>query len=63
MIVFQRAGAIIADTGSVLSHTAIVAREFRLPAVVAAGNATASLVDGDEVAVDGSTGIVTRIGT
>ena len=60
MMVFRRAGAIVADTGSVLSHTAIVAREFALPAVVAAANATSSLVDGEEVVVDGARGIVTR---
>jgi pyruvate,water dikinase len=60
MMVFRRAGAIVADTGSVLSHTAIVAREFALPAVVAAANATASLKDGDEVIVDGTRGVVTR---
>ena len=60
MMVFRRAGAIVADTGSVLSHTAIVAREFALPAVVAAANATSSLVDGEEVMVDGTRGEVTR---
>jgi pyruvate,water dikinase len=60
MMVFRRAGAIVADTGSVLSHTAIVAREFALPAVVAAANATTSLVDGEEVTVDGNRGVVTR---
>jgi pyruvate,water dikinase len=60
MMVFRRAGAIVADTGSVLSHTAIVAREFALPAVVAAANATSSLVDGEQVTVDGSRGVVTR---
>jgi pyruvate,water dikinase len=60
MMVFRRAGAIVAETGSVLSHTAIVAREFALPAVVAAANATSSLKDGEEVTVDGSRGVVTR---
>ena len=60
MIVFRRAGAIVAETGSVLSHTAIVAREFALPAVVAAANATSLLVDGEEVTVDGTRGLVTR---
>jgi phosphohistidine swiveling domain-containing protein len=60
MMVFRRAGAIVADTGSVLSHTAIVAREFALPAVVAAVNATSNLADGDEVTVDGTRGEVTR---
>ena len=60
MMVFRRAGAIVSDTGSVLSHTAIVAREFALPAVVAAANATSSLKDGEEVTVDGTRGVVTR---
>lgn len=60
MMVFRRAGAIVADTGSVLSHTAIVAREFGLPTVVAAANATSRLVDGEEVIVDGTSGVVTR---
>lgn len=60
VMVFRRAGAIVADTGSVLSHTAIVAREFALPAVVATANGTARLKDGEEVIVDGTRGIVTR---
>ncbi len=60
MIVFERAGALVTDTGSVLSHTAIVAREFGLPAVVGTSNATAVLRDGDEVIVDGSRGTVQR---
>src|SRR5262245_1735550 len=60
MRVIRRAGAVVAETGSVLSHTVIVAREFALPAVVAAANATSSLVDGEEVTVDGTRGVVTR---
>ena len=60
MMVFRRAGALVTDAGSVLSHTAIVAREFALPAVVATANATSTLLDGEEVIVDGSRGVVTR---
>jgi pyruvate,water dikinase len=60
MLVFQRAGALVTDAGSVLSHTAIVAREFGLPAVVGTSNATQLLKDGDEVTVDGSRGTVER---
>lgn len=60
MMVFQRAGAMVTDTGSILSHTAIVAREFALPAVVATANATSTLHDGDEVIVDGTRGVVIR---
>lgn len=60
MMVFQRAGALVTDAGSVLSHTAIVAREFGLPAVVATANATLTLLDGEEVTVDGNRGTVER---
>lgn len=59
-MVFQRAGALVTDAGSVLSHTAIVAREFGLPAVVATANATSVLKDGEEVIVDGTRGTVNR---
>jgi phosphohistidine swiveling domain-containing protein len=62
MIVFQRAGALVTDCGSTLSHTAIVAREHGLPAVVGTGRATGVLKDGDEVIVDGNRGTVTRCG-
>jgi phosphoenolpyruvate-protein kinase (PTS system EI component) len=48
------------DAGSVLSHTAIVAREFALPAVVAMANATSVLKDSEEVIVDGTRGTVSR---
>jgi pyruvate,water dikinase len=44
------------DTGGVLSHPAIIAREYQVPAVVATGNAAALLHDGQLVTVDGSTG-------
>ena len=60
MMVFQRAGALVADHGSTLSHTAIVAREHGLPAVVATGTATSRLKDGEEVIVDGNLGTVRR---
>ena len=61
MMVFRRAGAIVTDTGSVPSHTAIVAREFSLPAVVATATGTTTLVDGEEVIVDGGRGVVTGV--
>jgi pyruvate,water dikinase len=60
MMVFRRAGALVADAGSALSHTAIVAREFGLPTVVGTTNATQQLKDGDEVIVDGMAGTVER---
>jgi pyruvate,water dikinase len=62
MMVFHRAGALVTDYGSVLTHTSIVAREHRLPAVVGTHSGTTALVDGEEVIVDGTLGTVTRVG-
>lgn len=53
---FAIAGGVIADTGGVLSHAAIVAREYQIPAVLAAGKATEILKDGDRVLLDGTHG-------
>jgi pyruvate,water dikinase len=58
-ILFSRIGALVTDTGGILSHPAIIAREFGIPAVVATGNATQLLRDGQLVTVDGETGVVT----
>ncbi len=56
--VMLRAGAIVAATGGMLSHAAIVAREMGKPAVVGAAGAVAVISTGDEVEVDGATGHV-----
>ena len=53
---FAIAGGVIADTGGVLSHAAIVAREYQIPAVLATGKATDILKDGDRVLLDGTRG-------
>jgi len=53
-----RASAIITDRGGILSHAAIVAREFGIPGVVGTFEATKKLKDGMEVTVDGEKGIV-----
>jgi rifampicin phosphotransferase len=57
-VLFPSIGALITDTGGILSHAAIIAREYRLPAVVGTGNATDLLSDGDLVTVDGVNGTV-----
>ncbi|HET7034470.1 MAG TPA: PEP-utilizing enzyme [Thermomicrobiaceae bacterium] len=59
---FNTAAAVVTDTGGVLSHCAVVAREYGIPAVVGTGMATVILQDGDRVAVDGGAGIVRIIG-
>ena len=58
-LVFPRVSAIVTDIGAPLSHAAIVAREFGIPAVVGCGNATTVLKTGDIVTVDGARGTVT----
>ncbi|WP_261301759.1 PEP/pyruvate-binding domain-containing protein [Paenibacillus andongensis] len=55
-VLFPSVGALITDTGGILSHSAIIAREYRIPSVVATGNATQLLRDGQLVTVNGATG-------
>lgn len=55
---FATAAAIVTDTGGILSHSAVVAREYRIPAVVGAGTATRLIRDGQRVEVDGDAGLV-----
>ncbi|MGN6710546.1 PEP/pyruvate-binding domain-containing protein [Anaerocolumna jejuensis] len=55
---FVLASAVVSDTGGPLSHSAIVAREYNIPAVLGCGNATESLQDEQEIVVDGDKGIV-----
>lgn len=58
-LLFLQAGAVVTDGGGVLSHTAVIAREYGIPAVLATGSATRTLRDGDLVTVDGNAGTVT----
>lgn len=57
---FHLAGAIVTDVGGPLSHGSIVAREFRIPAVLGTTSATRRLKSGDVVTVDGDYGLVWR---
>ena len=59
---FLRASAVVTETGGYLSHGAVVAREFGLPAVVNVRDAMRLIADGDRLRVDGESGVVTRIG-
>ncbi|WP_436536058.1 PEP/pyruvate-binding domain-containing protein [Actinoplanes sp. HUAS TT8] len=56
---FGVVAAVVTETGGVLSHAAIVAREQGLPAVLAVGEATTTLHEDAMVEVDGSTGRIT----
>jgi phosphoenolpyruvate synthase/pyruvate phosphate dikinase len=55
---FSIAAGFVTDTGGVLSHAAVVAREFGLPAVVGMGDATKRIADGRIVEIDGAAGLV-----
>jgi pyruvate,water dikinase len=57
--IFQMIVGAVSDIGGSMSHAAIVAREYGLPAVVGTGNATARIKDGQRIRVDGGRGIVT----
>lgn len=59
---FATAAAVVTDTGGILSHCAVVAREYRIPAVVGVGTATAIIQDGQMLEVDGDAGTVRIIG-
>jgi len=55
-------GAIVTDSGGLLSHSAIVAREYGIPGVVGTREATGRIADGARVRVDGDAGEVTVLG-
>jgi pyruvate,water dikinase len=59
---FATAAAVVTDTGGILSHCAVVAREYMIPAVVGVGMATAVIRDGQMLEVDGTSGTVRIIG-
>ena len=56
---FAVAAAVVTEIGGVLSHGAIVAREYGIPAVLGVADATRALSDGQVVTVDGAAGTVT----
>jgi rifampicin phosphotransferase len=58
---FSVAAAVVADAGGPLSHAAIVAREYGIPAVMGCAHATNTLADGEQVEVNGTSGLVRRL--
>lgn len=58
---FNMASGIVADVGGALSHAALVAREFGIPAVTGTNIGREVLIDGEIVEVDGTAGTVRRI--
>ena len=60
--IFSKITGTVTDVGGVMSHAAIVCREYGLPAVVGTGRATAMIRTGQMIRVDGSAGVVTLVG-
>jgi pyruvate,water dikinase len=57
--VFGTIAAAVLDVGGIMSHAAIVAREYGLPAIVGTGTATTQIRTGDRIRVDADAGVVT----
>ncbi len=55
---FATVSAVVTDAGGILSHCAVVAREYGIPAVVGTARATSTIRDGQMVEVDGNAGLV-----
>jgi pyruvate,water dikinase len=56
--VFGKIRAAVSDIGGTMSHAAIIAREYGMPAVVGTGTATKRIRTGQRVRVDGDRGVV-----
>jgi pyruvate,water dikinase len=61
VMLFPSASGLLVERGSLLSHSAIVAREMGIPSIVSIAGVTGWLRDGDWVELDGSSGIVRRL--
>ncbi len=61
IMLFASAAGLLVERGSLLSHSAIVARELGIPAIVSLRGVTRWLKDGDWVELDGGQGMVVRI--
>jgi pyruvate,water dikinase len=60
--IFSKIKAAVTDIGGVMSHAAIVCREYGMPAVVGTGRATSQIQTGQMIRVDGTNGVVTILG-
>src|SRR5262249_29117898 len=61
IMLFPAAAGLLVERGSLLSHSAIVAREMAIPAIVSITDVTRWLQTGDEVEMDGTKGVVRRL--
>jgi pyruvate,water dikinase len=59
---FLTAGGLVMEMGGANSHGAVVAREYGIPAVVGVPGATARITTGQQLTVDGTSGVVAVVG-
>lgn len=57
-IILPQVAGLIVERGGLLSHAAILAREYRVPMVIGVADATQRLLDGAEVSVNGDLGVI-----
>jgi pyruvate,water dikinase len=62
VVLFTKITGLVTEAGGTVSHPAVVAREFGIPAVVGTGNAGERIATGDRVRVNGATGVVEILG-
>jgi phosphohistidine swiveling domain-containing protein len=62
VVLFTKISGLVTDAGGTVSHPAVLAREFGIPAVIGTGVATAQIKSGDQIRVNGSTGQVEILG-
>jgi pyruvate,water dikinase len=62
-VLFATIGAVVTDTGGILSHSATVAREYGIPCVVGTGIGTTTIRDGMLLEVNGTTGEIRILDT
>ena len=58
VVLFTKIAGLVTEAGGTVSHPAVVAREFGIPAVVGTGNAGERIRTGDRIRVNGATGVV-----
>ncbi|MFZ2955935.1 MAG: PEP/pyruvate-binding domain-containing protein [Candidatus Ozemobacteraceae bacterium] len=56
--IFHLIGGVVTETGGVLSHAAVISREYGIPAVLNVGGALQSIKDGQKIRIDGLTGTI-----
>jgi pyruvate,water dikinase len=61
IMLFPSAMGLLVERGSLLSHSAIVAREMGIPSIISIAGVTRWLKDGDWVELDGGSGVVCRV--